>query len=160
MSIKFNILDPRTELPPGQYYIGDPCYVIEEWEQALDETRYFNLFVDHTRKVYNEHALQNGVFRYIHNGIDYMFAVSSTMWGDGEYPVVDWRGKTLGYCGVDVGMIGAIPVEMIRHHGLHKHLNLGVIYEFKYPFNIRFDDGTISFSSVFVYTNLREVDVA
>lgn len=174
MSAQYTILDPRISLPPGKYFLGDPCYVLpsNEWHDALDQTHYFNLYpnreeMESGQHHYNDRHLQNGVFT--RNGV--MFAVSSTAHGDGEYPCLDRFGNKIGSCGVDAGLIGAIPLDMIdvaavtaayphmaeRHdyefnrdacievHGKKILWGLGCLVEFKYPFTISYDNGLISF---------------
>jgi len=161
MMAKYSIEDPRASLPPGRYYIGDPCYVIkdEEWSDALEGTHYFGLFASGeaaTNRAYNDKHLMNGVFSYhIDTGIEdsksYLLAASSTEYGDGSYNCYD-GGCYLGECGVDAGLIAAIPAEMIEEYGTESGLELGVVHEFKRPFTVGYSDGIISFGDVQVNT--------
>jgi len=161
MSNEYSVKDPRTSLPAGTYYIGDPCYVIkdEDWMQALDETNFFNMFPSAeatVKREYNDKHMMNGIFLCeIDTGIkdseSYLLAASSTAWGDGCYNCFDGYEK-IGECGVDAGLIAAIPVAMIKEHGQESGLDLGVIHDFDHPFGIEYSDGTISFGNVKVYT--------
>ena len=155
---KYSILKQRSPLPAGTYYIGDPCYVIkdDEWMQALEETNYFNMFPskaatrDHE---YNKSGTQYGVFSYEIHGINgkYVFAASSTAYGDGEYHC-EKDGSTIGMCGVDAGLIAAIPIEMIEDYGDDSGLDLGLVYDFDHDFYINYSDGAIGFGDVIVHT--------
>lgn len=151
----YRIRRTTTTLPKGKYYIGDPCYVIDddEWMDALQSTRYFNLFVNgDCEGEYNEKDDQHGVFE--RDGT--LFAVSSTAYGDGEYPCVS-LGSLVGTCGVDAGLIGAIPLEMIDLDAVNKNYSqgiegLGCVVEFAHPFNIEVSDGLIDFGEFSVET--------
>ena len=75
-------------LPPGQYVLTDPCYVIEDWDEFLDpfwETG------------------KGGVFEFKGKKC----AAFSTKYGDGYYTSNNGIGL-----GVDAGMIGLIPLEL------------------------------------------------
>ena len=124
--------------------------------QALDETNYFNLFASPDavlQRECNPKNLSNGVFLYHaeDDGSPYHLAASCTEFGDGNYPCKD-NGNELGVCGVDAGLIAAIPIEMIENYGQESGLELGVIHEFPQPFGIKYDDGTIAFGTVIVET--------
>ena len=154
---KYEIMDPRLTLEPGEYYIGDPCYVIpdSEWSDALDATRFFNLFPKSGLRggEYNPKDLQNGVFA--RNGVP--FAVSTTAYGDGEYPC-RYRGEEVGRCCVDAGMIAAIPVSMIdmaefkKSYGDRGLDDLGCVVDID-EFRVEYDDGTIRFGDIEVETD-------
>ena len=150
----YSICDPRELLPAGEYYIGDPCYVIkdDEWSDCLDGTHYFGLLYDLTTREYRPSHMQNGVFLATYKDMQFKFAGSSTKYGDGCYPVRDDEGNELGECGVDAGLIAAIPVSMIETCGEKSGLELGVIHEFGLPFSISYDDGVIKFGRVKVIT--------
>jgi hypothetical protein len=120
---RYSITDPRMNLPAGTYYIGDPCYVIkdEDWMQALNETNFFNLCASPEavrKREFNPKNLRNGAFLYHAKDHDfhYHLAASSTKFGDGDYPCKN-NGCEIGKCGVDAGLISAIPVEMIEIYG-------------------------------------------
>ena len=79
-------------MKPGKYYVGDPCYVIEPWEDWLD--------------VFLDQCDNDGVIDKF-RGEDCF--VAYTMWGDGAYRDTDGRTYL-----VDAGCIAAIPVEIIN----------------------------------------------
>jgi hypothetical protein len=74
------------ELPAGTYYIGDPCYVIRDWDEFLN--------VCGTDKFFT--------FR------GYKIFMSYTAYGDGVYVDVEEGGEYP----VDSGSIGAIPTAL------------------------------------------------
>lgn len=79
-------------LPPGEYVISDPCYVLKDkdYKRFLKDT---------------DSCKVGGVFVDSKTGLK--FAVFSTAYGDGCY--LDNIGREYG---VDAGMIGCIPVAM------------------------------------------------
>ena len=74
-------------MEPGEYYIGDPCYVINEWDDFLGPLW----------------ASDYGQFEW--KGKQCLGF--STAYGDGLYE--DDEGNTYP---VDAGLIGAVPVEL------------------------------------------------
>ena len=74
----------KTTLPPGEYWLGDPCYVIEN-----EDWNGFRKSVDRDTGHSTYHGHESAVFH--------------TKYGDGNYP--DRAGK---YHGVDSGQIGAV----------------------------------------------------
>lgn len=83
-------------LPPGQYYLGDPCYVIatEFWDD-------FCKAIDAADEEYPEYPGYNGV---IFEFQGHKVFVTATNYGDGSY--LDNLGNKYG---VDAGIIGLIP---------------------------------------------------
>ena len=81
---------PHNTLPPGEYWIGDPCYVIPrpDWNQFLDD-------IDPETR-YTQHRGQTSV-------------VFDTYRGDGSYQ--DQNGRQYS---VDSGIIAAVPVELVK----------------------------------------------
>jgi hypothetical protein len=144
------------KMPAGEYYVGDPCYVIpdDEWSDLLDHTLFFGLFAspdNMAKDIYNEKANQNGIFSWK----DKLLGVSSTAYGDGGYSSnVD---KSFS---VDAGMIGAVPLELCDPEGLeevHKYGH-GHVMTFDHDFSIEYDDGTICIGEVEIYTGDRDED--
>lgn len=78
---------------PGTYYLGDPCYV-------LNNHIYYNVWG-------NEHNYEEGIITVVHEGQEHCFAVARTCYGDGEY--LDQNRK--GYP-VDSGTIALIPFAL------------------------------------------------
>lgn len=113
----------------GKYYVGDPCYVVRDhkvWVQLLDDTNYFQ----------NENQTYKG--RTI-------FA-EGTAHGDGCF--YDYEGREYG---VDAGLIGIIPFEIIEGVGCG-----GQIIEFEKDFKVSADNGIFTFGDVVI--NTREDD--
>lgn len=170
--VTYNNRSLINKLPPGVYYIGDPCYLIDdkEWQAALMQTRYFNLFVRNYKDSFgridndNEHNprhLQHGIFERRNGANTQLFAVSTTAYGDGEYPcyVRDrWEKQKLGNCPVDAGCIAAIPVGIAGQQSCEKakrlvEKGLGLMYEFSTPFTVEYDGGDISFGPLTIKTD-------
>jgi hypothetical protein len=95
-------------LPPGQYYLGDPCYVLD------DET-------------YRSHwGRQRGYAQgcYIVNGG--LFAVGSTYQGDGRY-----EGSNGAQYGVDSGCLALVSMSLVQD--VAKALRGGTVHTFDEP---------------------------
>jgi len=121
-----------STLPAGEYYIGDPCYVIDDtkWMDFLDP--YWDLKGNGGKFEFEGHEV----------------CVFQTQWGDGCYPCSD--GSSLG---VDAGLIGAIPLALA--HG-NPHAS-GTIVLYNSPFECsRDDDGRMHFGDVEVMTGDEE----
>lgn len=95
----------RAVLPPGKYYIGDVCYV-------LDEEHY---------NTWDRQGFNNGLVKIEDVG---SFAVAKTAWGDGCYTGTD----KVQY-GVDAGNIGLVPLHMCAK-GEEWAAGMGAVYEF------------------------------
>jgi len=120
------------KLPAGEYYIGDPCYVIDsdKWHEFLDPFW----------------ALDNngGIFDF--DGYD--CCAFYTLYGDGQYEASN--GAMLG---VDAGMIGAIPLVLCTRGDMSGPGLDGTIVEFHEPFECARDyDGLLHFGNVTVMT--------
>ena len=77
-----------TTLPAGKYFIGDPCYVFDQdWDDIVD-------------------LIFGTADTLIHNGRQLF--VATTAYGDGSY-----RGSNGFEFGVDAGLLGAVPVELM-----------------------------------------------
>lgn len=119
-------------LPPGNYYIGDLCYVVENWEEY------------HKQFFPNEgNDQQVGVFT---NSAGFKFANYATAFGDGIY-----LDEEKNEYAVDSGSIGCIPVEAIKEpHAL------GHVEYFPVEFDCEYieSSGTIRIGDVFIDTDL------
>lgn len=119
-----------SQLEAGEYYIGDPCYVIadEEWDDFLD------VFI----------SKDSGFFEYK----GHRFFVSSTAYGDGSYE--DNFNNTYP---VDAGLIGAIPMELVAQYKERD----GTLYTFSEPFVCiacdMEDEGSISIGHIIIKTD-------
>lgn len=110
----------------GKYYIGDLCYVVKEhsdWMKLLEDTNYFQ----------NENQSYKG----------YSIFAESTAHGDGVY--YDQDGREYG---VDAGIIGIMPVEVIESDGKG-----GNIIEFKEDFEVEtIELGVFKFGNIVINT--------
>lgn len=130
----------------GTYYIGDPCYVLDEqngfdWMEVLEDTNYFGLFASKRNQVenkYNPKHLQHGEFVIVNKDSQkFEVCASTTAYGDGMY-----TDKTGNKYPVDAGMLGAVPIEAID---VTKVGASGHIVTFTRDWNISYDDGIITF---------------
>ncbi len=99
----FDSEDRPAILPAGKYYIGDPCYVIsrEDWDSILEATNFFE---------------GDGLFTFR----GHKLAVYSTAWGDGLYPGYCHVDSSLHSFGVDSGLLGAVPEELVSEEAKSK----------------------------------------
>ena len=136
--------------PAGTYVIGDPCYYIadEDWDLLLRVTGYFGL-PDHRAIDFD-----SGLYHY---GGKACFAYG-TWFGDGCYPLTENDGKNeiwVKDLGVDAGLIGIMPVEVITDHPAEWLIDT---HTFTAPFEVWYSDGTFHFSELTVYTKDYEDD--
>jgi hypothetical protein len=118
----------KKNFPKGTYYIGDPCYVVddEHWSQLLDDTDYFQK----EDQSYKGHQILAG----------------DTAYGDGTY-VDNFRREY----GVDAGLIGILPIEAVDN----KYGNieeLGSIVEFENDFVVEINNGAFKFGNIIINT--------
>jgi len=116
----------QQKLPAGKYYIGDPCYVIDNamWDQFCGGLWDTN----------------DPIFDF--DGYD--VGVLQTAYGDGCYEASD--GSMLG---VDAGIIGAIPAVLMVQGSYDE----GTEVVFDKPFSVHADaDGTLHFGNFTVKT--------
>ena len=90
------IVEELVTLDAGDYWLGDPCYVIWDahWIPWLEATDYRN---------------QTNLIGVI-PGTDHEAVGFSTSYGDGVYPLTV-NGEEVFQLPVDAGMIGFVPVE-------------------------------------------------
>lgn len=144
----------RYEMPAGEYWICDPCYVIadDDWHSLLTVTGFLGTY--EPNGLYcdarpNEEAY--GVFEWK----GYLLGSANTKYGDGGYPDQD------GYqYSVDAGCIGAIPVELCEKDRYNEDLErLGRFVTFDEPFEFWSENGQIHIGDIVIETdwdNLRE----
>lgn len=127
------------ELPAGEYFIGDPCYVLDEpnfdWSQILKDTNYFE-----------SKSMKNGGIFEIQN---LKYAVFSTSYGDGCY-----NDNYNNLYSVDSGCIGCIPTSLLNNIPD----KLGKVFNFNHPFYINnigtdIDLGILIFGYIIIDTN-------
>jgi hypothetical protein len=120
----------KEKLPAGNYYIGDPCYVISDWDSFCQTW-------------FNE---EPGIFDF--DGYD--VCVFNTQYGDGSYKTNDGS-----WLPVDAGLIGAIPEVLMTRGGAPD----GMMVSFAEPFSCGYDsEGTLQFGHVTVQTGDVEDD--
>lgn len=118
----------RKSMPAGRYYIGDPCYVIADWDAFCH--------------VWFQQ--DGGIFDF--DG--YSVCAYNTQYGDGCYPASD--GSMLG---VDAGIIGAVPAALMTTGDY----DMGTEVEFREPFECYRDyDGRMHFGTFEVMTGDEE----
>ena len=121
------------KLPAGNYYIGDLCYVVENWEE------YHQLFFPNDGSD-DQHI---GVFT---NSEGVKFANYGTAFGDGIY-----YDEERNEYAVDSGSIGCIPIEAIQEpHALGNVVYFPVEFDCEYIES----SGTIRIGDVFIDTDL------
>lgn len=106
-------------LPPGKYYIGDICYVLDD---------------DVYTGVWGKAKYANGVYEVDGN----KFAVHMTAYGDGEY----MGSNKISYC-VDAGNIGIVPIKLCKANSEQdiEETELGSFYESDKEVHFRCYDG-------------------
>ena len=117
-----------AHLPPGRYFIGDPCYVFDNdkdtWDKLLDAG-----LVDGGLIEFNGHKVWG----------------HSTMWGDGTYK--DQNGNEFG---VDSGMLGAVPMELIEYPAGEEH---GTMVDAPNGLTVDFERGTFYLGNIVIKTD-------
>jgi hypothetical protein len=117
------------KLPPGKYYIGDPCYVFQDatWdrllETALEDLQHGEITEFDGRQLWG-HA---------------------TMHGDGVFE--DQNGVEYG---VDTGTLGAVPIELIDDPAGEEN---GTIVDAPNGLSVEHDNGTFWFGNIVIKTN-------
>lgn len=110
----------KLTLPAGQYYIGDPCYVISDhnkWMAFLNSCDFFEASVEASIG-------------------DDKFWASPTAYGDGVY-----ESNKGGRFPVDAGLIGIVPLSIVEKYyegDIEKVKQFGEIVEFTEPFEVVF----------------------
>lgn len=117
----------RQQFQPGTYFIGDPCYVIEEesWGRYCDNLDFDN----------------NDQWVFPFDG--HLCMVGSTAHGDGFYEGLS----------VDAGLIGITPIELVHQKADHiGYRMLGRVMTFDNPFIVAMDAGVFWFGDFLVDT--------
>ena len=92
-------------VPEGSYVIGDPCYAVpdKDWDGLLQSCNYFESPIG-----------------YVKDGVQKFSVLAfGTKWGDGSYRGTDGR-----VYDVDAGLIGLVPVELVKNLAEHTILVL------------------------------------
>jgi hypothetical protein len=121
-------------MPAGEYYVGDLCYVIEEWED------FCSVIIDGDSVIEGEYRMPDGR----------KFASYGTAWGDGVYEDVAGRQYS-----VDAGLIGCILVSDItrKDYDIERIKKLGAIHTFDTDFITGKEGGVIFFGRVQIDTD-------
>jgi len=123
-------------LPPGQYFIGDLCYVLgDKWDEVCD-------------KIIDGDKVKEGLF-CLNDGTS--FVSLSTKYGDGLYP----SNQIDQLFSVDSGGIGAVLLGGLPEGSEEKIKQgaLGHIVNFEYHFPFSRDDGTLTFGHITINTS-------
>lgn len=129
--------DTTVTLPAGEYYIGDPCYVLhEEWTEICDNF----FFADKT----NPYSCAQGEYTFVDGRRTF---VGNTAYGDGTYS--DNIGNTYG---VDAGCLGIILLEDIDQTNPENYIRGGNIHTFDKPFIANVLNGVFTFGSIIINT--------
>lgn len=119
-------------LPPGKYFVGDPCYVFQDgtWDRVLSAASDFS-----------DGQIQEfeGVQLWAH----------STSNGDGEYE--DQNGVKYG---VDSGLLGAVPIELLDDPAGEED---GLVIDCPNGLLVEYDNGTFWIGPICIKTN-QDID--
>lgn len=134
--------DGSITLPPGEYWIGDPCYAIEDedWHDYLKGGV-------HASFRNRNSAMEETPAGTLHKG--HLGVIMHTAYGDGHY-----TSNTEDSFGVDAGVLGAIPVEWLNPARLLEYLRLGSIHTFKEPARCSYtpEGGLVTLGPLVIYT--------
>lgn len=134
----------KFTLPAGAYYIGDPCYILNNkiYDKILIPLVFESL--RNKRNAYEFYSNPNN--EYTQRGV-----VMQTLEGDGLYP-----SNTGLFFAVDSGQIACIDMACI---GITEDIDYAVrknsvcIYNFNKPFScVRYENGVLRFNSVSINT--------
>lgn len=120
-------------LPPDEYLIVDPCYVLKdkEYQKMLDSTWGSNTITE------NAYTLKGK-----------KMVVYGTAYGDGGYKNTHNSNEVL----VDSGQIAIIPTSCITKKSVKENIENGILVTFANHFECYDDNGTLNFGSVSVDT--------
>ena len=98
------------------YYVGDPCYVIDDarWGEFCDK-----LFA-HS----NYHSNAGCDIEWKVDGVEYIVETWSSPGGDGV-----WTFSGMGECGVDAGLLAVVPVEACDRANMGDPVGLGIVFD-------------------------------
>lgn len=138
LEVKINLTSESITVPAGTYYVGDPCYTAGQDDYAWQ--KWCNTVPD------------NGeVLAATYNGFPVIGL--HTAHGDGTFYDAD------GFeYGVDAGMIGVVPVELIEKMGVEvDSRDYGQIVEFLEETKlVRHSDGVLEIGTIIIDTDPSE----
>src|ERR1035438_2412790 len=124
---KFQIPQKRLVIPPGTpLWVGDPCYVLEPWEEFCNITSYTR--EANYMQLQREYDTAHERIREVSSPKLWPMIYWSTAYGDGCYPLYR-DGREIGSCGVDAGMLSVIPLEALAGVERNKLETLGYIVD-------------------------------
>lgn len=133
-------METSNIMPAGTYFIGDPCYAIdnEVWDEYLNAIDYgSNDVVD---------------FKYKRKKLSVW--ANRTAYGYGVYQ--DQFGNSYG---VDAGLIGATPIEFAKRYSKKEYQELGQIITFEKPFVVHKEGkGLICIGHIEIDTEQEEIE--
>ena len=130
-------------VPPGKYYLGDPCYLIEDgrlWARWLE-----SCYSDMSANTYD--PFRYGLCRELPDTDKKIYAFS-TMAGDGRYS--DQHGNQYS---VDSGIIALVPYDLFSEE---KYTPLVNLIEFTDEALCASRDGILAFGPYVIDTALYE----
>jgi hypothetical protein len=121
-------------VPQGSYVIGDPCYAVpdKDWDGLLQSCNYFESPIGYVK---------DGMQKFPVLGF-------GTKWGDGSYRGTDGR-----VYDVDAGLIGLVPVELVKNLAEHTILVLN-----KDTLCVNDGSGKLTFGHITIDTDPSEED--
>ena len=131
----------KHSFPAGEYYIGDPCYVVEQdkdWDELIENTGVFGIYTENpkTHKPYPN--WDDGCYQYKGKTC---FAHGTAL-GDGLYS------SQIGIHPVDAGMLSIVPIEAVDKF----HPRDGVLHKFDEPFDVYEKNGVFHFGWIKINT--------
>ena len=125
----------KTILPPGEYYIGDPCYVISDNHDT---------WMEYVQEIYEN--VSPVPYKYFK---DKKIFCHGTAYGDGVY--FDQFDNNYG---VDAGLIGATPTDICEIKKDDKNIkDLVVVHNFKKEFECFYEKGIFYIGHFKIDTN-------
>lgn len=138
-------------LPPGRYWVGDPCYAITN--DGDDIGIWFRLCDD----MFAKEGGERGAAVAHDKESGFWFVASSTAHGDGTYEGSD--GRTYG---VDAGMIGVVPEFFWGEHRIQSYWGgdaPNYLVDFPEPFSVSYEkeDGRIIIGHIEIVTDYSDI---
>lgn len=131
----------QVTMPPGTYFLGDPCY-------AIDDRETWDSFLHMAWA--NEDAYSAGLILATID--DQPVLGMSTLYGDGGYQD-QYGARTFA---VDAGMIGLVPVALVERYSdkSREELDrLGLFISTSEPLRCTSMGGTLSFGDIRIETD-------
>jgi hypothetical protein len=117
---------PKLEAPDIQegqsIWIGDPCYVVEPWIEFCHLCSFSAKYNSIT--ISNEGVTLHDKIQSLERPRLWNMIYWNTAFGDGNYELLNGN-HSLGFCGVDAGMLAIIPMEALQNVSSDR-LKLGI----------------------------------